>query len=237
MLLEMQGRDASGWRFASYPCIIRVRVPARSPNASGFLSRPGSPFSPGSFGFQMNPRITVLTGDFGAGKTTLCSKIVSLSRQGKVDMAGVFSPPRITNEIKTGIWVQNIRTCERRLLAECAGMSEGTANLRWRFDPANVQWGTEVLHAATPCDLLVIDELGPLELIHAAGWCCAFDILKARRYRKALIVVRPSLISDFRERTDGLPLTIVTITPATRVSARNALMCTLAEAPECSTRI
>lgn len=180
----------------------------------------------------MDSRIIVLTGAFGSGKTTLCTQLISLLRQSGTDIAGIVSPPEFENETKVGIHIQNIRTREERLLAKYVSRDQGTANLHWRFDIASMEWGTEILRTATPCQVLIIDELGPLELVHGDGWHIAFAVLKARNYHTALVVVRPSLIPHFREQVKGFPIAVITVTPTTRVLIRNTLIRALAVANE-----
>ena len=43
-------------------------------------------------------------------------------------------------------------------------------------------------------DLLVIDEIGPLELLHGEGWTAALPLLNSPVYRVGLVVIRPELV-------------------------------------------
>ncbi len=45
------------------------------------------------------------------------------------------------------------------------------------FDPAVLAWGNQVLRDSIPTDLLIVDEIGPLEFNQAIGWVSAFDVL------------------------------------------------------------
>ena len=45
-------------------------------------------------------------------------------------------------------------------------------------------------------ELLIIDELGPLEFVDKGGLQKAFEILDSNRYEKAIVVVRPSLLDQ-----------------------------------------
>ena len=63
-----------------------------------------------------------------------------------------------------------------------------------RFDPAAVAWGVALLDAACPCDILIIDEIGPLEMDRGEGWANALEVLRRGRYRLAVAAVRPSLV-------------------------------------------
>ena len=70
----------------------------------------------------------------------------------------------------------------------------------WKYDAGVFEWGNEVLARATPCDLLVVDELGPLEVLGGRGWVDAFDVLAGRRFGAALVVCRPGLLEQLEAR-------------------------------------
>ena len=161
--------------------------------------------------------IFVLTGESGCGKTTLCKRVVASLKARGLDVAGVVTLPRLAAQRgeKIGMDVEDVRTGERVALAERVAVGKGTANLSWQFDASSVERGAQILREATPCDVLVVDELGPLELIHNEGWIVALDILQAGHYRAALVVVRPSLLEDLRARVK-LQVAVETVTPANR---------------------
>lgn len=159
--------------------------------------------------------IILLTGDSGVGKTTLCARVAATLRARGVDVAGVVTLPRYADGEKIGMDLADVRTGARIALAERAPRGAGTADLKWKFDPTVLARGAHILRAATPCDWLIVDELGPLELIHVAGWTVALDILRAGNYRVALVVVRPSLVENFRVRV-AANIHLVTLTVATR---------------------
>jgi nucleoside-triphosphatase THEP1 len=62
------------------------------------------------------------------------------------------------------------------------------------------EWGNEVLSRSLPCDLLIIDELGPLEVLGNRGWSNALSVLDAGDYAAALVVCRPGLLDRLQER-------------------------------------
>ncbi len=161
--------------------------------------------------------ILILTGESGCGKTTLCQRVVAALKARGVNVAGVLTLPRLAAQRgeKIGMEVEDVRTGERVALAERVAVGKGTANLSWQFDASGVERGEQILRAATPCDVLVVDELGPLELIHNQGWISALNILRAGNYRGALVVVRPSLLENFRARLK-LQVAVETVTPANR---------------------
>jgi nucleoside-triphosphatase len=147
---------------------------------------------------MLNPKIIVITGGRGAGKTTLCRKRIEAARFAGEDIGGIISPARFNGGEKTGIWAEKLRTGERRLLASLAtGELSGHSLGPWTFDLQALEWGNQVIVTAPPCDLLVIDELGPLEFNQNMGWNATFEVLRCQNYKLALVVIRPECIEAF----------------------------------------
>lgn len=145
--------------------------------------------------------LLILTGGRGAGKTTLCQFLANRARAAGWDVAGVLSPAQVEEGSKTGILLKDPRRGEIQPLARLALPGEvSPTGLRWIFDPAALAWGNELLAAATPCDLLVVDELGPLELVRGEGWQAGIAALDSGAFRLALAVIRPELLDAARAR-------------------------------------
>jgi nucleoside-triphosphatase THEP1 len=164
-------------------------------------------------------RIIVLSGVPGSGKTTLCQEIYRrLSDQG-VDVAGIISPPVFENGIKTRILVRDLRTGRQTQLAEIEATPGSLTEKRWRFSSEGWEHGRTGLARALPCDVLIIDEIGPIEILLSEGWVYALELLKEVEYRKALVTVRPELLDHFCKWTDGAVPVMLTAAPESRMSA------------------
>jgi nucleoside-triphosphatase THEP1 len=94
---------------------------------------------------------------------------------------------------------------------------------RFRFDPEIMDWGNDVLAHAAACHLLVVDELGPLEIERGQGWQKAFDALRGNNYAVALVVVRLELLEQAKLKLPARPTTILTVGTHNRDGLPNVL--------------
>ncbi len=155
------------------------------------------------------PPLWVISGEIGAGKTALCRALVDRARPAGWDVAGLLSPGVFEAGQKIAIQVEDLRSRERRLLASReprAGFD--LAFGQWHFDRVALAWGNHVLEHGAPCDLLMVDELGPLELVRGQGFTAGLAVLAGGRYRVGIAVVRPALVETFGALLP--PLRIVT---------------------------
>lgn len=139
--------------------------------------------------------IILITGEIGSGKTSFCLKIVEIARAEGIDLAGLISPGLFRDEKKVAIDVHDLRSRQQRRLAVLnIDQDSKIQTKRWAFDPEVTAWGNRVLAKALPCDLLLIDEIGPLELNRDQGWVNGVQVVKEGDFQSALVVIRPSLV-------------------------------------------
>ncbi|MDX9991918.1 MAG: nucleoside-triphosphatase [Anaerolineales bacterium] len=143
-------------------------------------------------------RITVVTGGRNAGKTSYCLQRIEACPANRQTVAGLLSPGRFDHGQKTGFFALNLRSLETRLAASAvAGELSGVQIGPWTFDSRVFEWGNRCLSQADGADVLMIDELGPLEFTRQIGWMASFDLLRRRNYRLALVVIRPECLDAF----------------------------------------
>ena len=144
----------------------------------------------------------ILSAPSGAGKTTLCRRLVAAARSDGWNVAGLITPAVFAEGIKVGIDALTPRNDESRRLAQTTPSVDFNLPVgrQWHFDPAVVAWGDRQIALSTPCDLLIVDELGPLEFQRGQGWVSAFDVFNQGRYRLGIVAVRPDLIAEARQR-------------------------------------
>jgi len=153
----------------------------------------------------------LLTAPRGAGKTTFCHTLADKLRAAGWDVAGLLSPAVFEDGIKTGIDAQDLRTGESRPLARLSthNLQPATFTLQlgqWLFDPSAFNWGNQILETSLPCGLLIVDEIGPLELYRGNGWVSALETLRQPHYRLGIVVIRPECIGDFSKL--GIPFQV-----------------------------
>ena len=161
-------------------------------------------------------RAMLLIASSGLGKTTACRRAVEQAQARGLRASGVLSLPVYQDGVKTAIALRDIAGEQERILARAHHDGEGPRVGVWTFDPASVVWGQQVLASLPPCDLLVIDEIGPLELEMGQGLTNALDALRRADYRLALVTLRPALAGEVAARLGGLQVSTLTLDEQTR---------------------
>ena len=167
---------------------------------------------------KQDSRLALVTGDIGTGKTTATGRIVALARAKGYVCAGLWAPAKIVDGKKAGIETVDLIHGERRLLARVTPEKAGERMGRYTFDPAVFAWANQVLLdaiAAQP-DLLVVDEIGPLELERGGGLSPVLASLATGSVPRALVIVRTWLVDALRTRLPGLQTATFSVDLETR---------------------
>lgn len=134
----------------------------------------------------------------GSGKTTFCKHVIDsirASTKGNWSIKGILSPGTFDGDKKIGIETLDLATGERRRFAQRrTDSSSGILTKQWSLERSTIDWCNQVLQASVPCDLLVADELGPLEFERDEGFYEAMIALDSGQYQAALVVVRTEFL-------------------------------------------
>lgn len=153
----------------------------------------------------------ILTGGIRTGKTTwLAARVRELEAAG-VPVRGVLAPGVWRDSEKLGIENVLLPSRERVLLATPAEAGPSSLGLGWDFDPAALaRVNAHLARLAVAggekdarAGLLVIDEVGPLELRRGTGLTAALELLAAGpgpAWPHALVVVRAALADEVAAR-------------------------------------
>ena len=157
-------------------------------------------------------KIFIVSGWRAAGKTPFCQSMIDQAHTSGMTVSGILSPGRFADNRKDGFFVRDLASGETRLLASLIpGELEGIRLGPWTFDRSVMDWGNQCLLESGKTDLLVVDEIGPLEFEKHLGWTASFEVLERRLYRAALVVIRPECLDAFSVL--GYPYQKIEITP------------------------
>jgi nucleoside-triphosphatase len=160
-----------------------------------------------------------LTGEIGVGKTSVCRKVVELARARGRHLAGVLTPPLYdASGAKIGFEALDVGSGRRWLLANRERDLGGPRIGPYTFDGRGLERAVAVLRRGTgeQADLLIVDEIGPLELEHDGGFASVLDLLPVFGPGHILLVVRSACVSELHRRLGNADATVVTVTQASR---------------------
>ena len=140
-------------------------------------------------------QLIIITGPSGSGKTRWCQALAAKANSLGIAAGGFVSPAVFEGNRKIGIDLLDLGSGIRRCLAVHRDeSSKGQITDDWQFIDATLKWGNELLAHPGACPLFILDELGPLELERGVGLKNGIELITARQYQLACVVVRPSLL-------------------------------------------
>ncbi len=170
----------------------------------------------------MPGRVVLLTGESQVGKTTICRRAAALAAERGHRCAGILSVPLMEEGRRVGANALNLANGQERELARTDCTLSNVCYGVWSFNPATLEWGNALFRGLGECDLLIVDEIGPLEFEIGSGWIEAWGALERRRFALAVVIVRPTWtkrvcnlvaaqeqLTALRTTRDELPLQIV----------------------------
>ncbi len=149
------------------------------------------------------PLIGLVSGRIGAGKTTVCQRLADLLRERGWHIGGVLTPA-IHDEHgrKSGIAIVDLHTGRREVLARIGEDLGGPQIGPYSFAAEPLAWGCRLLEEAWrgAFDLVIVDEIGPLELNRGEGFISALHALERGVAPRTLVVVRDTCLETLRRR-------------------------------------
>lgn len=138
--------------------------------------------------------VIIITGDIGQGKTTFARQLVEKMISHGVNISGFFSLAVYENNEKTGFDLEDIVSRQRLILARRQPAEGWIRQGHYFFDPRVFENESERLWNQTSqaTDLLLIDEVGPLELSDS-GWNDLIEIYCRENSVPMIWIVRKNL--------------------------------------------
>jgi iron complex transport system ATP-binding protein len=143
--------------------------------------------------------LTLLIGDRGQGKTSACQRLAERARARELSVGGIVAPAVHEAGEFVGYDLVDLASTRSARLATVG--DAGVENVgRFQFLAEGLALGRSALEQAaqTAHQLVIVDEVGPLEL-GGAGWARQLDVLAGRR-GFMLFTVRRSLADQVARR-------------------------------------
>lgn len=150
---------------------------------------------------ERNGALIILTGPPGVGKTTVVTRIVYELRKSGLSVGGVYSKERRSGRVRTGFDMTDLLTGERQVLADLKG--EGPRLGRYRVNLSTLAnfASAAINEACARADIVVVDEVGPMELLSPEFRRSLKSVLNSRK--PCIIVVHRTmndpLVDEIRE--------------------------------------
>ena len=149
--------------------------------------------------------LIIVTGAIGIGKTTVCRNLIETIRDRGYSCGGILT----CKAADKSIIVEDIQSEEKKTLASIKPEYQGPSTAKYFFNPRGIDFGAQVLDKATSTAVLIVDEIGYLEL-RGGGFISIFESIKAGRIKDCILVIRKELLSAFRPQFPTIPLVFET---------------------------
>ncbi len=142
------------------------------------------------------PDVFILTGDVDEGKTATARRIADHLTDSGWNIRGLLSTKKMDDPEKHGYFIKDITSGKKALLCSQNPAQGSIRTGRFYFSEKGLTFGRKILMQSLekPTDLVVIDELGPLEL-NDKGWTPAIEQLLMQSNTPHLWVVREKLVN------------------------------------------
>ena len=157
--------------------------------------------------------VIIVTGATGIGKTSVCRKIIELARNRGYTCGGILT----YKAADKSIIIEDIQSGDKETLAGINNLYHGPRTAKYSFNPKGIDFGIQAIDKGTSAAILVVDEIGHLEL-RAEGFAKVLELIKADKVTNCILVIRRELLSTFLPQLPTTPFVF-----KTTVNSRNQL--------------
>jgi nucleoside-triphosphatase len=172
----------------------------------------------------LQKRVLLLTGNPGVGKTTILIKTVEALKAEGISVGGMISREAREDNVRVGFEIIDLTNNRHGWLAHITqrtGPQVGKYHVNLE-DLENIG-ATAIVEAVEKCDVIAIDEIGPMEFFSQKFKQAVKQALESRKVVLAVVhaKARDQLINEVKRREDA---EIFTVTLANRDSLPEELI-------------
>lgn len=139
--------------------------------------------------------VVIVTGAIGIGKTTVCEKVIKIAQMYGYSCGGIITYKTRDEDIV----IKNIRTGTTSDFASTSNIYDGPRTQKYFFNPEGIEFGIQAIEKGISSDVLVVDEIGQLEL-SGEGFTNVIEQINSCKIKNCILVIRKTLLSDFLPR-------------------------------------
>jgi nucleoside-triphosphatase THEP1 len=136
--------------------------------------------------------VIIVTGPIGIGKTTVCAKVIDITRKQGYSCGGIITYKNQKNDII----IEDIQTGETRTLASINNVYKGPRTTKYSFNTEGIDFGVQAINRGITSDLLLVDELGQLEL-RGQGFAHIIEQIAVGKVKNCIMIIRKELLPSF----------------------------------------
>jgi nucleoside-triphosphatase len=172
----------------------------------------------------LQKRILLLTGNPGVGKTTVLTKTVETLKAEGISVGGMISREAREGNVRVGFEILDLTNNKHGWLAHInqkTGPQIGKYHVN--LEDLENMGAAAIIEAVEKCDVIAIDEIGPMELFSQKFKQAVKQALESRKVVLAVVhaKARDQLINEVKRREDA---EIFTVTLANRDSLPEELI-------------
>ncbi len=184
--------------------IAEEAAAAASLRGHSALTRPG-------ISLRTPVRVVVVTGPSNGGKTETVTAVVERLTKEGVPAAGFVQPGVFEDGRKVGFRLRDVATGEEAPLATRGERSDGDFGTRFQFSEEGFRLGREALSRTVSESVVIVDELGPVELRGQGHMPAVRRALAVPDLLGAVIVVRRALVPSLLAELDASDAVVVDV--------------------------
>jgi nucleoside-triphosphatase THEP1 len=142
-------------------------------------------------------RLVLVTGPVGGGKTTRLMSVTDLARDSGASVGGLLAPRVVMDGVHVGYDAVDVGSGERRVYIRRANARCVPTVGPWSFDAGGLAFARCCVLQSYAADLVVVDELGPLELSGGGLATVVSDVMQ-RIQKDLFISVRESIVEEVK---------------------------------------